>query len=111
MEYDSSQVIEEYRQFTMLTRRSYSIWLAIMLLVVFSFSFMGWQRCDGCLAHDAGESLCIECVYDTPIYIHEQKSGVELCSAEPHVSLIASDQDGPADGYPAGIFRPPTTLL
>jgi hypothetical protein len=95
----------------MMTWRSYSAWLAVMLLVVFSFSFTGWQRCDDCLARDAGESHCVECVYDAPLFIHEQKSDLKFCSVEPHESLSASDHFCPSDGYPAGVFRPPNAFI
>lgn len=95
----------------MLTRRSSIASLAVMFLIVFTFSFTGAQHCDCCPAHDADESQCVECIYDAPIFIHDQKSSLVSCPAETHELRIVSDQACPADGHPAGIFRPPTALI
>ena len=37
--------------------------------------------------------------------------GLEFCAVEPQEPLIAFDHFCASDGYPAGVFRPPNTLL
>lgn len=92
----------------MLTRHSCITWLTLMLFVFFSHAFSGSLRCDCSPAHEAEAPVCVECVFDAPLFLHESPNSLEADSSEPQAMPIATDHACPSDGFPAGIFRPPT---
>ena len=88
--------------------RPYLTPLAVALLLVFCLLCSGAQSADCCAAHGAGGLACVECMPDNPLVGHRATDAVghrpvgTLCVAAYGDPLIHSD------GYPAGVFRPPT---
>jgi len=95
----------------MFEKHSYGVCFTVAFFVMFGFSLLLPVSCDCYQQHTAGQPPCVECTSYNLSFLCAHKSSPNLCPNASFELLILVQCAYPSDGYPAGIFHPPITLI